>query len=147
MRSCDYICEREAAPMPKSICTLDRRDIVFHSLRCNVLLWSKQQPLTLNWIHPRLKQLFQIMLMKYWALIKTFSLKFNHNKSISLQLYRTCSYSVERGKDCSYCSEIFNIYQWKAYLFSFQIMYKTQFKQIDPHDWFCGPGSHIYFNK
>ncbi len=21
-------------------------------------------------------------------------------------------------------------------------MYKSQ-KQIDPHDWFCGPGSHI----
>ncbi len=23
-------------------------------------------------------------------------------------------------------------------------MYKSQFKQIDPYDWFCGPGSHMY---
>ncbi len=31
----------------------------------------------------------------------------------------------------------------KAYLFSFQMMYKSQFQEIDPYDWFCGPGSHI----
>ncbi len=29
-------------------------------------------------------------------------------------------------------------------LFSFQVMYKSQFHKIDPYDWFCGPGSHIY---
>ncbi len=29
-------------------------------------------------------------------------------------------------------------------LFSFQMMYKAQFKKkIDPYDWFCGLGSHI----
>ncbi len=22
-------------------------------------------------------------------------------------------------------------------------MYKSQFRKIDPYDWFCGPGSHI----
>ncbi len=31
----------------------------------------------------------------------------------------------------------------KAYLFSFQMMYNSQFQKIDPYDWFCGPGSHI----
>ncbi len=30
----------------------------------------------------------------------------------------------------------------KAYLFSFQIMYTSQFKK-DPYDWFCGPRSHM----
>ncbi len=35
------------------------------------------------------------------------------------------------------------IHQWKAYLFSIQIMYKSQFQNIDPYDWFCGPGSHM----
>ncbi len=24
-----------------------------------------------------------------------------------------------------------------------QLMYKSQFKKIDPYDWFCGPGSHM----
>ncbi len=24
-------------------------------------------------------------------------------------------------------------------------MHKSQFKQIAPYDWFCGPMSHIYF--
>ncbi len=33
--------------------------------------------------------------------------------------------------------------QWKAYLFSFQMMHKSQLKKIDPYDWFCGPGSHM----
>ncbi len=23
------------------------------------------------------------------------------------------------------------------------MMYKSQFRKIDPYDWFCGPGSHI----
>ncbi len=31
-----------------------------------------------------------------------------------------------------------------AYLFSFQMMYKSQFRKIDPYDLFCGPGSHMY---
>ncbi len=35
------------------------------------------------------------------------------------------------------------IHQWKAYLFSSHMMYKSQFKKIDPYDWFCGPGSHL----
>ncbi len=29
---------------------------------------------------------------------------------------------------------------------SFQIMYKSKFKKIDPYDWFCGPGSHLLIN-
>ncbi len=33
------------------------------------------------------------------------------------------------------------INQWKAYLFSFFI------QNIDPYDWFCGPGSHIIFKS
>ncbi len=28
-------------------------------------------------------------------------------------------------------------------LFSFQMIYTSQFRKIDPNDWFCGPGSHI----
>ncbi len=24
------------------------------------------------------------------------------------------------------------------------IMHKPQFQKIDPYDWFCGPGLHIY---
>ncbi len=24
------------------------------------------------------------------------------------------------------------------------IQYKSQFQKIDPYDWFCGPGSHMY---
>ncbi len=31
----------------------------------------------------------------------------------------------------------------KVYLFSFQMMYKYQFKKTDPYDWFCGPGSQL----
>ncbi len=26
-----------------------------------------------------------------------------------------------------------------------QMMYKSQFQKIDPYDWFCGPGSHLFF--
>ncbi len=29
----------------------------------------------------------------------------------------------------------------ESYLFSFQMMYKSQ---IDPYDWFCAPGSHLF---
>ncbi len=35
------------------------------------------------------------------------------------------------------------IHQRKAYLFSFQMIYKSQFRRIDPYDWVCGPGSHM----
>ncbi len=45
-----------------------------------------------------------------------------------------------------YVSQILSLqtlYQWKVYLFSFQIMYKSQFRKMYPYDWFCGPGSHI----
>ncbi len=31
----------------------------------------------------------------------------------------------------------------ESYLFSFQMMYKSQFQKIDPYDWFCAPGSQI----
>jgi len=40
-----------------------------------------------------------------------------------------------------YCQ---TIHQWKAYLFRFQTMYTSQFKTIEPCDWLCGPGSHIW---
>ncbi len=42
-----------------------------------------------------------------------------------------------------YCPIITNIHQWKVYLFSFHMMYKSQ--NIDPYDWFNGPGSQIFF--
>ncbi len=29
---------------------------------------------------------------------------------------------------------------------SFRVMYESQFKIIDPYDWFCGPGSHIEYH-
>ncbi len=35
------------------------------------------------------------------------------------------------------------IHQWKYYLFSFQMMHTSQLHKIDPHDWFCAPGSHM----
>ncbi len=35
----------------------------------------------------------------------------------------------------------------ESYLFSFQMMHKSQFQKIDPYDWFCGPGSHIVICK
>jgi len=35
--------------------------------------------------------------------------------------------------------------QWKDYLFTFQMMYKSQFQKIDPCDWFCGPWSHLQY--
>ncbi len=38
------------------------------------------------------------------------------------------------------------IHQWKACLFSFQMMYKSKFRKIDnilTYNWFCGPGSQI----
>ncbi len=35
------------------------------------------------------------------------------------------------------------IHQWKYNLFSFQMMYKSQFWKIVTYDWFCGPGSQI----
>ncbi len=38
---------------------------------------------------------------------------------------------------------MYSIHQQKAYLFSFQVMYKSQFPKIDPYEWFCGPGSHM----
>ncbi len=31
----------------------------------------------------------------------------------------------------------------ESLLFSFQMMYKSQFQKIDTYDWFCCPGSHI----
>ncbi len=33
------------------------------------------------------------------------------------------------------------------YLFSFQMMYKSQFQKIDPYDWFCGPGSQMSYSN
>jgi len=36
------------------------------------------------------------------------------------------------------------MHQWKAYLFSSQVMYKSPLeKKNDPYDRFCGPGSQI----
>ncbi len=41
-----------------------------------------------------------------------------------------------------YCPILTNHTSMKA-LFSFQMMYESQFRKTDPYDWFCGPGSHI----
>ncbi len=38
-----------------------------------------------------------------------------------------------------------NITSIEAYLFSFQMMHKSQFKKIDPYDCFCAPG--VTFSK
>ncbi len=35
----------------------------------------------------------------------------------------------------------------QSYLFSFQMMHKSQFRKIDPYDWFCAPGSDIMLTK
>ncbi len=40
-----------------------------------------------------------------------------------------------------YCSIITNHTSMESYLFSFQMMHKSQFHKIDPYDWFCAPGS------
>ncbi len=42
-----------------------------------------------------------------------------------------------------YCPIITNHTSMERYLFSFQMMHKSQFRKIDPYDWFCAPGSHI----
>ncbi len=44
-----------------------------------------------------------------------------------------------------YCPIITNHTSMESYLFSFQMMYKSQFRKIDTYDWFCAPGSHINF--
>ncbi len=38
-----------------------------------------------------------------------------------------------------------NKHQWKDYLISVQIIYKSKFPKMYPYDWFCGPGSHIFY--
>ncbi len=42
-----------------------------------------------------------------------------------------------------YCPIITNHTSMESYLFSFQMMHKSQFWKIDPYDWFCAPGSHM----
>ncbi len=37
------------------------------------------------------------------------------------------------------------IHQWKAYLFSFEMTYKSKFHKMYLYDWFCGPRSQIRF--
>ncbi len=48
---------------------------------------------------------------------------------------------------CTLRFQILNIVQaihrWKAYLFRFQMMHKSQFPKIEPYDWFCAPRSHL----
>ncbi len=40
-----------------------------------------------------------------------------------------------------YCPIITNHTSMESYLF---MMYKSQFWKIDPHDWFCAPGSQMF---
>ncbi len=42
-----------------------------------------------------------------------------------------------------YCPIITNHTSMERYLFSFQMMYESQFWKIDPYDWFCAPGSQM----
>ncbi len=43
-----------------------------------------------------------------------------------------------------YCPIITNHTSMESYLFSFQMMHKSQFHKIDPYDWFCAAGTHYY---
>ncbi len=45
-----------------------------------------------------------------------------------------------------YCPIITNHTSMESYLFSFQMMYKSQFQKMDLYDWFCAPGSHMCVN-
>ncbi len=45
--------------------------------------------------------------------------------------------------DSRFSNIVQTIHQWKYYLFSFRIQYKSQFWKIDSYDWFCAPGSHM----
>jgi len=36
-------------------------------------------------------------------------------------------------------------HQWRAYLYSFQM--KSQFQNIYPCDWFCGPRPHVIYKS
>ncbi len=49
-------------------------------------------------------------------------------------------FCIRRFQIVKYCP---NIHQWKDYLFSFQMMNTSQFRNIDPYDWFCAPASRI----
>ncbi len=42
-----------------------------------------------------------------------------------------------------YCPIITNHTSMESYLFSFWMIHKSQFWEIDPYDWFCAPGSHM----
>ncbi len=42
-----------------------------------------------------------------------------------------------------YCPIITNHTSMESYLFSFQMMHKSQFQKMYTYDWFCAPGSHI----
>ncbi len=51
-----------------------------------------------------------------------------------------------------FCSLRFQIYKYCPIIINhtsmeilfIQMMYTSQSKEMDPYDWFCGPGSHIY---
>ncbi len=51
--------------------------------------------------------------------------------------------------DSRFSNTVQTKHQCKAYLFSFQMMHKSQFPQIDSYDWFCAPwslnGAHLCF--
>ncbi len=40
--------------------------------------------------------------------------------------------------DSRFSNILQTIHQWKYYLFSFQMMHKSQFPKMDRYDWFCG---------
>ncbi len=44
---------------------------------------------------------------------------------------------------CTLSNIVQTIHQWKYDLCIFQMMHKSQFHKIAPHDWFCAPGSHV----
>ncbi len=41
--------------------------------------------------------------------------------------------------DSRFTNIVRTIHQWTYYVFSFQMMHKSQFKKMDPYDWFCAP--------
>ncbi len=69
-----------------------------------------------------------------WTTLKVIFSIFRFFCSLRFQIYK-------------YCPIITNHTSMESYLFSFQMIHKSQFRKIDTYDWFCGPGSHIMQTK
>ncbi len=73
-----------------------------------------------------------------WTTLKAIFSVFRFFCTLRLQIFNSCI-------SAKYCPILSNhgIHQWKDYVFSFQMMYKSKFNKIYTYDLFCGQGSHM----